>query len=427
MANGLGVTKYIPKSATNIVPMKEGAGTGASPIQQAATGTGYPTLGTPSVFSPTVTDEDLAGDFVIETPSYDFGFLGDGGGSSAAAMLNAQVNADRLALEQLKYEDEFGLKAADIARKVAGAKTKEQYLLDQLKALGPSGTINPALSQTLEEQRAAREGYLGTQYKNLLDRLSGAYSTAGNLQTQGYNALKQYLESAPPSAFTTAQRAIPTTVGNDVAAYMAGQRVSTAPVTPTIEALNAAAAGGAQNYNNLLTTLAAASANVQQSRLAEQQMAQTLASTQLAAARAAQEGALSSAQLKALQDIQDEYNVARFKLQQDSIAREQALQDTLATLRGEGYTQVVTEEEQPATGTATGTGTGTGTTQAPVANSPAVMALLNTTAAKRTDRPTAVTNRIYDFVEKNPTATKQQVLSAFPNLQGLASLKAKKK
>jgi hypothetical protein len=55
------------------------------------------------------------------------------------------------------------------------------------------------------------------------------------------------------------------------------------------------------------------------------------------------------------------------------------------------------------------------------------MALLNTTAAKRTDRPTAVTNRIYDFVEKNPTATKQQVLSAFPNLQGLASLKAKKK
>ena len=213
---------------------------------------------------------------------------------------------------------------------------------------------------------------------------------------------------------------------------MQSQGVDAARVQPGLLAAQAAAQGGAANYNNLLTTLAATSTQANQSRLNEQAMSQRLAQATLTAQKAAQEGALDQAKIAQLNAIQEQYTASRLQLQRDSIARENALRDAIAALQGSGSLNIDTEtpEERAARIAADKAAADTGgtTTGKPSnVNSPAVMALLNTTAAKRTDKPTAVTNRIYNFIEANPTATKKQVLAEFPNLQGLANLKAKKK
>jgi hypothetical protein len=165
-------------------------------------------------------------------------------------------------------------------------------------------------------------------------------------------------------------------------------------------------------------------------------MAQRLAQATLTAQKASQEGALDQAKIAQLNAIQEQYTASRLQLQRDSIARENALRDAIAQIGVSGNLNIDTTEstETPeeraariaAEQAAINTG-GTTTGKPSNVNSPAVMALLNTTAAKRTDKPTAVTNRIYNFIEANPTATKKQVLAEFPNLQGLANLKAKKK
>ena len=51
--------------------------------------------------------------------------------------------------------------------------------------------------------------------------------------------IQNYLQQNPPTAFQQAPQVPQTMVSNDLAAYMGGQGVSTAPVDPTIAALNA--------------------------------------------------------------------------------------------------------------------------------------------------------------------------------------------
>jgi len=371
----------------------------------------------------------------------DWGALGSGSGSGsggapksyydalgAARASEAETAANKYALDLLKYTDQAGLDAAALARKKAAAENQLTYLKGQLTG----GEINPELARSLEEQRAQREGYVNTEYERLLKNLGTQYGQAQTLTTEGFDALKSYLEGAPQNAFATAPRATAAPMANDLAQYMASRGVEAGRVEPGIIAANAAAQGGAANYNNLLTVLAATSTQAQQSRLNEQAMAQRLAGAQLTARKAAQEGTLTTAQLQGLQTIQDQYNAAKIQLQANAIARDQALQDAIASVTGSGaleYTPPVVNTTTGGGGTTDGGTAGGGTTTGKPSNvnSPAVMALLNTTAAKRTDKPTAVTNRIYNFVEANPTATKKQVLAEFPNLQGLANLKAKKK
>jgi hypothetical protein len=174
---------------------------------------------------------------------------------------------------------------------------------------------------------------------------------------------------------------------------------------------NAAAQGGAANYNNLLGVLSAQSGAGQESRLAEQQMAQQLAAAQLGAYKAQQEGTLTTQQLAALQEIQTQYNTAKFQAQQQAIARQQALQDALNSLYGTGY--VV----PPPTPPAGGTPPTDGTPAAPVVATPkattALEQLLNVPV--KANNATLI-KRVADFAAANPSATAAQVKKAFPAL-----------
>lgn len=433
MANGLGVTKYEP------------APPGARPK------TNVPGAGAPSVFNPILPPEapgatvDIAGDF--ELPTYDWSSvtLGSSGGGApasyyealgAARGLEAQTASDKLDLEIEKYNQQQALDALALQRKGLGAQAALEYYQNQLGRYA-GGAIPEALGKTLDEQKKAREDFANATYGNLLDRLGARYTEAGNLTNEGFNALKTYLENAPQNAYATAPRAVATPAANDIAQYMQSQGVDTARVQPGLLAAQAAAQGGAANYNNLLTTLAATSTQAQQSRLNEQAMAQRLAQATLSAQRAAQEGALDQAKIAQLNAIQEQYTASRLQLQRDSIAREQALQDAIAGLQVTGNLNIDTTpstetEEERAARIAAATAAEKAAADKAAADlaasrSAAVNTLARQVAAAKGSNAPALQARANAFIAANPTATPAQVKAEFPQLRAAAVKAAAKK
>jgi hypothetical protein len=409
-------SSYVPSNP--VVPMAPGAA-GSEPIDIAA------------AVAEAAGGLDLGG-------GIDWGALGSGSGSGsggapksyydalgAARASEAETAANKYALDLLKYTDQAGLDAAALARKKAAAENQLTYLKGQLTG----GEINPELARSLEEQRAQREGYVNTEYERLLKNLGTQYGQAQTLTTEGFDALKSYLEGAPQNAFATAPRATAAPAANDLAEYMASRGVEAGRVEPGLQAATAAAQGGAANYNNLLTVLAATSTQAQQSRLNEQAMAQRLAGAQLTARKAAQEGTLTTAQLQGLQTIQDQYNAAKIQLQANAIARDQALQDAIASVTGSGaleYTPPVVDTTTDG-GANTGGAANTGGTPA-VTKSKAVQMLANQVAAAKGSNAKALQARANEFIAANPTATPKEIKDEFPKLRAAAvKATAKKK
>jgi len=326
-----------------------------------------------------------------------FDVVDGGGGSTSGAYSYAA------ALAKIKADQEAAAAAAERAR------TGAQYQAGQIqKQLLTAGHIDPTLLSTLESQKSAQEKYVNDQLAALQARLGTSYTTASGLQTQGFDALRNYLTANAPTAYAQAPRATAAPVVNDLAQYMASQGVDAARVQPGLLAAQAAAQGGATNYNNLLNTLAAQSAAGQESRLAEQQMAQQLAAAQLGAYKAQQEGTLTTQQLAALQDIQSQYNTAKFQAQQQAIARQQALQDALNSLYGTGYVA-------PPPPAAPVDGTTPPVVAPPVApKAPTALEQLLNVPVKASN--TALIKKVADFAAANPSATAAQVKKAFPAL-----------
>jgi hypothetical protein len=411
-------SSYVPSNP--VVPMAPGAA-GSEPIDIAA------------AVAEAVGGLDLSGG--IDWGAYGGGGSGSGGAPKsyydalgAARTSEAKTAGAKFALDALKYENELSTDAAALARKKAAAQSQLEYLKGQLTG----GEINPELARSLEEQRAQREGYVNDEYKRLLGNLGTQYGQAQTLTTEGFDALKSYLQGAPQNAYQTAIEQNPATaapMANDLAQYMASRGVEAGRTEPGLLAANAAAQGGAANYNNLLTVLAATSTQAQQSRLNEQAMAQRLADAQLTARKAAQEGTLTTAQLQGLQTIQDQYNAAKIQLQANAIARDQALQDAIASVTGSGaleYTPLVVDTTKDG-GANTGGAADTGGAAA-VTKSKAVQMLANQVAAAKGSNAKALQARADKFIAANPTATPKEIKDEFPKLRAAAvKATAKKK
>ena len=385
-----------------------------------------------------------------------FGDMGTGSGSGNSgppksyydAMGDARTSAAQTASDTLlfnmgKYQDQQALDAAALKRKYTGAAAQKTALESMLTG----GVINPDLLQTIDDQKTDREDYLNTQYKNLSGQLSNQYYGEGGsvanptalsslgLTNTGFKALQTYLENAGTSPYADpANRATAGTVSNDLAQYMQAQGVDQSRANPGLMAANTALQGGAANYNNLLTTLAATSASAQKSRLAEQQMAQTLAQARLAAQQAQQQGNLTNAQLQGLQTIQDQYTSAKAKLQQDAIARDQALEQAIAELVGTGYTEVQKTDEEVVADKAAADKAAADKVIADKATltasrSGAVNILANQIAAAKGKNAPALQARANAFIAANPKATPAQVKEEFPDLRAVAvkAAAAKKK
>lgn len=358
------------------------------------------------------------------------------GTSGLGSILSGQASLQRAAIERAKAEAEARAAAAAITRAQQGAAAQAAYLRSQLGAGIPT-----AITGEISAQEAAGQKYIQDTAAELLKQLQSRQAL-GEQQTQaGYSGLMNYLARTQPTAFAQAQRAVPTIAETGLGQYMAGQGVSPAAAQEAVRLANIQAAGGATNYNQLLNVLAAREAAAQESRQAEAQMGLSSSLANLQALYGAGASQLEQQRLAALQELATTISNARLQASREAAARDQAIQDALGSLFGSGYVKpedvgiVIPPAEGtedissgPAqTPTPTETAPRFGRTPEGFVTSPAVSALLDTAAARRTDKPTALTNRIWNFVEANPGATKKQVLDEFPNLKGLDSLKTKKK
>jgi hypothetical protein len=209
---------------------------------------------------------------------------------------------------------------------------------------------------------------------------------------------------------------------------MQAQGVNPAMAQPAVDQANLAALGGATNYNQLLNVLSGAEASGQQSRLSEEQMARTMANAQLQSLYGGATQGLEQSRLSGLAELQKQISTARLAAEQDRIAREQALQDAIATNLGTGYTCPPGFQKDaegncvpiPKTPTDGGGGNDGG---GGVKKSPSVAALA---AIPVKSSNTALQKRIADFVAAKPRATPAAVAKEFPELTATAAKKKKK-
>lgn len=336
----------------------------------------------------------------------------DGGGGSSlsgiAAIRNAQLAAK-------KYADTLSSAQAAATRAATGAGYQQTYLQQQLDALAKGG-FNPIIAGELEAQKTAGEQYIQNQYNNLLNLLNQRKQTGETLTTQGYDALRNYLASNPATAYASAQRAVPTVTQNALAQYMQAQGVSPEMAQPAVEQANLGALAGATNYNQLLNVLAGSEAAGQQSRMSEEQMARAIANAQLQNIYGSATQGLEQSRLSGLAELERQIGAARLAAEQARIAREQTLQDALATVLGTGYVcppgfqkdasgNCVPIPKEP-------TFVDTAFTPAPTVSSPVAQL-----AAKVANiKSEALVNKIENFVAQNPEATKAQIAKVFPKL-----------
>ena len=337
-----------------------------------------------------------------------------GSGSTSGAYSYASALA-KIAADQAAAQ-------AATTRATTGAGNQAGYLTGLLNQGIPANVAN-----IISQGDVSGKQYIADQYKLLADQLKGSYTPETNVgtgylgaqgrTTAGYNALQNYLQANPPTAFQQAPQVPQTMASNDLGAYMGGQGVSTAPVDPTVAALNAAAGGGAQNYSSLLSTLGQLQQAGQQSRLAEQQMGRSGALSGLEQLYQGQTGGLQQQQLQALAELQSNIFGQQLTAEQQAAARNQAIQDALAALLGTGY--INPEQITPTTITGTAPDNVVTTTQPKIVAPPVVtpktpIEQLAAIPVKASN--TALNTKIDNFVAKNPNATPAQIKKAFPAL-----------
>jgi hypothetical protein len=337
------------------------------------------------------------------------------GGSTSGAYTYAA------ALEKIKADQAAA--TAAVTRATTGAQNQANYLTGMLNQGIPKNVLD-----LIGQSETTGKDYITNQYKTLTDQLRGSYAPETNVgtgylgaqgrTTAGYNALQNYLQQNQPRAFQQAPQTPATSVTNDLAQYMGGQGVSTAPVDPTINALNAAAGGGAQNFNSLLATLGQLQQSNQESRMAEQQMGRSGALSGLEQVYQGQTGGLQQQQLQALAELQSNIFGQRLTAEQQAAARNQAIQDALAALLGGGYINPGQINPTTITGTAPGTVI---TETKPTVNLPAPVVTPKTPIEQLAAIPvkasnTALINKIESFVTANPNATLAQIKKKFPDL-----------
>ena len=329
------------------------------------------------------------------------------------------------ALKKIQADQEAA--GAGVNRATSGAQYQADYLTGLLNQGIPSN-----LTGLLDQQRIDSNKYINSQYDTAMQQLANSYTGQGGtvanptatsalgLTNTGYGALQSYLQNNAPTAYAGATRATPGAVSNDLAAYMQAQGVGTDRANPGLVAANTALQGGAANYNALLGVLGANSAAGQESRLSEQQMAQTLAQAQLGAQNQQQQGLLNQQQQAALAQIVSEQASNRLNLEREATSRNQTVQDALAAILGTGY--ITPQQINPTTITgAAPTNTITQSEpavkyappiQAPVAKTP--IEQLAAIPVKSTN--TALINKIDNFVTANPNASLAAIKKKFPSL-----------
>ena len=258
----------------------------------------------------------------------------DDSSGSAGSLYNAITN-------RAKFQAEQAAARAAATRTQAGTQASTDYIRRLLDTSSqPFGTLESEIAG----QETAGRTYIEDQAKALSDLIAGRRTQARDVTTSGYDALRNFLTANPMQAYAQTQAAVPTVQNNVLEQYMASRGIGSQPAQAGQDVANAQLAAQAGNYNQLLSVLQGAEAQQQSSRLAEEQMARTLAGTQLEALYGSQTAGLEQQRLAALNELLGRSSAARVNAEQLRIAREQQLQDAIAKLLGTGIVEPTVEE-----------------------------------------------------------------------------------
>ena len=218
---------------------------------------------------------------------------------------------------------QFDLQVATTAQGRADAKAK----YDALKNYYDSGEWKSGydkLNTILTDQyNTGVTGLQGT-YDRSQENLNAGYDLAKGLTDQGYSALQNYLQQNPNNAFAGLQQQVQT-VGNPMEQFLGAYGVSNTPVQAQVGAEQLAGQQGAGAFNTLADILNRNSQQSDSSRMAEMQMAQTMANAGLGANRANYQARNAEAQAQALAQLQQQLAQNQFGVQQNQIAAGQGL------------------------------------------------------------------------------------------------------
>lgn len=259
------------------------------------------------------------------------GYTGTGTGTSSsgkAALMNAALAKSKFAYQQEQDAAKLAREQAAQAAQIAALKnlydTGAGY--DLKGALGDiagietqsQNAINDQLAQSL---RGLTEGYQGT------DTMMGA----APLTEQAYSNLSDYLNQQTSNPFAGVQVQTPQAT-NDFQALLESQGALSPNVQAYLQGVNTSLAGGAANFQNLLSTLAALETSGQASRRSEAKTAGTMAKTNLAQSRAAMEAQLRSQANQSLTQLALQMAQERMQAKQQDAATKAKIAETLAQL-----------------------------------------------------------------------------------------------
>jgi len=247
----------------------------------------------------------------------------DGGGTSSA-----------VTVKQMDIDEERRKEREENRRKEFGAAQSSQMLQDMLAALPAR---YQGLSGLIDASKATNEQYIQDQYRNALADLTSRRDTGAELQRQGFSAARSALESMQPTAYQAPALQLPQAATNQLSQYLAARGVPQGEIEAEVVKVNQASQDAQTNYTGLLGTLSAIEQNAQQSRLVENNLAQALANAQLQTIYGGATSGLEQERLKGLNDLYNQLQQQKFQLEQTKMAREDALNDSLATLAQAGY------------------------------------------------------------------------------------------
>ena len=302
-------------------------------------------------------------DAALGQPSaFQSGLSGVGGsGGSGVAAPKYSDRTDRMKVEESKRQfditsaldqAQFDLTKANTAQGRADAAAKYQALQDYYNSGDWKTGYNDLENIAIGQYNTGVEGLQGT-YDRAQTNLGAGYDLAQGLTDQGYASLQKYLQQNPNNAFAGLQQQVQP-VANPMEQFLSAYGVSNQPVQAQIAAEQLAGQQGAGAFNSLADILNRNAQQSDASRLAEMQMAQTMANSGLGAQRANYGAQNAQAQAQALAQLQQQLSGQQFGIQQNQM---QAGQDI--------YNQILA-----ATGNYGATGGGSDTGTEPIMNLP---------------------------------------------------------
>ena len=301
----LGITRYNPISQTDKDARKQW-GTSRTTASQ---------LG----LAPTTGGETVEQKVAKELAGLDFGSIASLFGRSAGTASTGPSASDRLALR--KYEDELA---------------KERRTIDAYRGLLSGGGYREgtnAILGMIGAEGTRSQAAVQDAYRRALENIGAGYETAQGLTTEGYGALENFLRQNPNNPFADVQVSAGT-APDAMEQLLSAYGVSAEPVRAQVAAEQAAAQQGAAGFQNLLNTLGGVAQQSDLSRLAELNMARTLAGQTLGTQRATYSSQAEQARAQALAQIEAQLAQARIEQEIAAQARRQQLQDAIAAAGG---------------------------------------------------------------------------------------------